>query len=250
MWGSPLISEQYDKVLNFYRTSTNSDERNTALHSLGRAKQPELIKRTLDLILSGEVKDQDIYQPASGLRSHPEGIEALFTWYVHMITFCPVHFLSHHFPTTRSFVLERLRVVVLDIATGDERSYLERPLCCHSVAIPWQTLPSQCSMSSLRFLTHQLSMLIPNRMEGNFDELLKRLPPSLSMFGSMIQIMTSSFSKPEQLAKAEAFFKDKNTNGYDQSLAQSFDSVRSKIAWLARDRGDVAKWLKENGYGA
>lgn len=87
-------------------------------------------------------------------------------------------------------------------------------------------------------------------MEENWDELYKRLPPALSMLGSMVQIMTSSFTKPEQLAKVEAFFKDKNTNGYDQSLAQSMDSVRSKIAWLGRDRGDVAAWLKENGYGA
>lgn len=77
-----LTIEQYDKVLNFYRKSTSSDERNTALRSLGRAKQPELIKRTLDLLFSGEIKDQDIYMPTSGLRSHPEGIEALFTWYV------------------------------------------------------------------------------------------------------------------------------------------------------------------------
>lgn len=166
-WSSLLICDQYDKVLNFYRTSTNSDERNTALRSLGRAKQPELIKRTLGLLFSGEIKDQDIYMPTSGLRSHPEGIEALFTW-----------------------------------------------------------------------------------MEENWDELYKRLPPALSMLGSMVQIMTSGFSKQEQLDKAEAFFKDKNTNGYDQSLAQSLDSVRSKIAWLGRDRDDVAAWLKENGYGA
>lgn len=74
-------------ILNFYHNSTNSDERNTALRSLGRAKQPELIKRTLDLLFSGEIKDQDIYMPTSGLRTHPEGIEALFTWYVYLITF-------------------------------------------------------------------------------------------------------------------------------------------------------------------
>lgn len=97
---------------------------------------------------------------------------------------------------------------------------------------------------------YRLLILRINRMEHNWDELYKRLPPALSMLGSMVQIMTSTFSKPEQLAKVEAFFKDKNTNGYDQSLAQSLDSVRSKIAWLERDRGDVAAWLKENGYGA
>lgn len=71
---------QYEKIINFYRTSTNGDERNTALRCLGRAKDPELIQRTLSMILSGEVKDQDIYYPAAGLRSHPEGIEALFAW--------------------------------------------------------------------------------------------------------------------------------------------------------------------------
>jgi len=67
-------------VLNFYRTSSNSDERNTALRCLGRAKDPELIERTLSMLFSGEVKDQDIYMPAAGLRSHSEGVEALFAW--------------------------------------------------------------------------------------------------------------------------------------------------------------------------
>ncbi|KAK7752709.1 Aminopeptidase 2 mitochondrial [Diatrype stigma] len=73
-------SDEYEKMINFYRTSTNPDERNTALRSLGRAKDPALIQRSLDLILSGEVKSQDLYLPASGLRSHAEGIEALFSW--------------------------------------------------------------------------------------------------------------------------------------------------------------------------
>lgn len=75
-----LTNKQYEQILNFYRTSTNSDERNTALRTLGRAKDPELIQRTLSMLFSGEVKDQDIYMPASGLRSHPEGIVALFAW--------------------------------------------------------------------------------------------------------------------------------------------------------------------------
>lgn len=81
-------------------------------------------------------------------------------------------------------------------------------------------------------------------MTENWDELYKRLPPELSMLGSMVQITTSGFTKPEQLAQVEEFFKNKKTNGYDQSLAQSLDSVRSKISWLNRDRGDVADWVR------
>lgn len=72
--------DEYDAVLSFFRKSSNSDERNTALRCIGRSKDPVLIKQTLDLVLSGEVKSQDIYLPASGLRSHAEGIEALFAW--------------------------------------------------------------------------------------------------------------------------------------------------------------------------
>jgi aminopeptidase 2 len=71
---------QYDIILDTYRNSKNSDERNTALRSLGRAKDPELIKRTLELPLGKEVKEQDIYMPISNLRTHPAGIEALYGW--------------------------------------------------------------------------------------------------------------------------------------------------------------------------
>jgi aminopeptidase 2 len=67
-------------VLNEYRTATTSDERNTALRAIGRAKSPALIKRTLTLPLSDEVKSQDIYLPLGGLRTHKDGIEFLWAW--------------------------------------------------------------------------------------------------------------------------------------------------------------------------
>ncbi len=75
-----LNLQQYDGLLRIFNDSTNSDERNTILRCLGRAKDPELIQRTLDLASSNEIKSQDIYLPISGLRSHAEGVEALFSW--------------------------------------------------------------------------------------------------------------------------------------------------------------------------
>jgi len=119
------------------------------------------------MLFSGEVKDQDIYMPTTGLRSHAEGIEALYQW-----------------------------------------------------------------------------------MTENWDELVKKLPPALSMLGTMVTIFTSSFTKKEQLEKVEKFFADKSTNGFDQSLAQSLDAIRSKISWVERDREDVAAWVKENKYSS
>lgn len=83
-------------------------------------------------------------------------------------------------------------------------------------------------------------------MTQNWEKLVEKLPPALSMLGTMVTIFTSSFTKKEQLAKVEQFFADKSTNGFDQSLAQSLDAIRSKISWVERDREDVAAWVKEN----
>lgn len=72
--------EEYDALVKEYETATSSDERNAALRSLGRAKDPELIQRTLAYSISKSVKEQDIYLPLAGLRAHQEGIEAFWTW--------------------------------------------------------------------------------------------------------------------------------------------------------------------------
>ncbi|KAH8176420.1 peptidase family m1 domain-containing protein [Sarocladium implicatum] len=72
--------EEYDQLLDLYRSSKNSDERNNCLRVLGAARDPKLIQRTLGLLNSSDVKDQDIYMPMGGLLAHPGGIEALWTY--------------------------------------------------------------------------------------------------------------------------------------------------------------------------
>lgn len=132
--------------------------------SLGRARKPELIKRTLELTLGGDVKEQDIYLPLSGLRTHRAGVEALWTW-----------------------------------------------------------------------------------MKENWDELKKRLPPGLSMLSSVVTICTSSFTHAEHIADIRAFFADRTTKGFDQSLAQSLDAIKAKENWIERDSQDVKDWLSKRG---
>jgi len=158
--------KEYEGVLAEYRTAKQSDERNTALRTLGRARQPELIQRTLDLAFAGkEVRTQDIYQPFSGLRGHREGAEAL-----------------------------------------------------------WKG------------------------MTENWDMLVEKLPPGLSMLGSVVQICASGFTHDEQATMIEDFFKGKSTKGFDQGLAQSLDAVRANSMWLKRDTEDVKAWLKKEGF--
>ncbi|KAI4726645.1 hypothetical protein E4T49_05509 [Aureobasidium sp. EXF-10728] len=156
---------EYDAILKEYRTAKDADARNTALRSIGRARQPELIKRSLAMALSKEVKDQDIYLPLGGLRSHKEGIIALWDW-----------------------------------------------------------------------------------VKVNWDTIYKKLPPGLSMLGSVVSLCTSSFTSEKQIQEIDAFFKERSTKGFDQSLAQSFDAIRAKEGWLKRDAEDVEAWLKANKY--
>lgn len=85
-------------------------------------------------------------------------------------------------------------------------------------------------------------------MKENWETLKKKLPPSLSMMGSVVSMGTSGFSKEEQLKDVEAFFKEKGTKGFERNLAQSCDGVRAKIGWIERDAKDVEQWLKENKY--
>ena len=85
-------------------------------------------------------------------------------------------------------------------------------------------------------------------VKKNWDQIYKRFPPNGMMLGAIITISTSAFTQQEQLDDVDRFFADKDKTGYDRTLEQSKDSIRSKISWLARDQEDVTSWLKANGY--
>lgn len=87
-----------------------------------------------------------------------------------------------------------------------------------------------------------------NWMKTEWDAIYKLLPPGLSMLGSVVQVCTSGFTSMEKYAEIETFFKTKNTKGYDQGLAQSLETIKSKANWVARDSPAVEKWLRENKY--
>ncbi|CCK68923.1 arginine/alanine aminopeptidase KNAG_0B04890 [Huiozyma naganishii CBS 8797] len=72
--------ENYDRLFSIYQNPANMDEKLAALKSLGQFNDPQLIQRTLSYLLDGTVLNQDICTPMVGLRSHKEGIEALWKW--------------------------------------------------------------------------------------------------------------------------------------------------------------------------
>ncbi|KIW94428.1 uncharacterized protein Z519_04404 [Cladophialophora bantiana CBS 173.52] len=157
--------KEWDALVARYHSAPTSDEKNTCLRTLGRAKSPQLIKKTLDFALSGQVKMQDIYMPIGGLGTTSEGIERRWEW-----------------------------------------------------------------------------------MCANWDELVEKLPPSMTMLSSVVSICVAGFTSDAQLKKVEDFFEGKDKKGFDRSLQQSMDSIQAKANWLKRDGEDVWGWLKSNGY--
>lgn len=70
----------WQALLDRFHDAPTADERNTCLRSLGRARSEDLIKKTLDIALGGEVKMQDIYMPIAGLTTSSLGIEMRWKW--------------------------------------------------------------------------------------------------------------------------------------------------------------------------
>ncbi|KAJ5287790.1 hypothetical protein N7478_003476 [Penicillium angulare] len=157
--------KEYEVVLDRFRHASTSDEKTTALRCLGAAEDPALIKRTLGLATSDEVKNQDIYMPLGGLRNSAVGIQARWEW-----------------------------------------------------------------------------------LQENWDGVYRRLPPSLGMLGTVVQLTTAAFGTEAQLNEVKAFFDSKDTKGYDRAVEQSLDAIRAKVNWVQRDNKDVESWLSKNQY--
>lgn len=64
------------------------------------------------------------------------------------------------------------------------------------------------------------------------------------MLGTIVTMCVSNFTTQAQADEVRAFFKGRETVGFDRALAQSLDSVQAKIAWVERDTKDVKEWLK------
>ncbi|CAL9733594.1 alanine/arginine aminopeptidase [Monosporozyma servazzii] len=157
--------KEYETLLNIYKTPSNSDEKLAALRSLGRFNDAALIDRTLGYLLDGTVLKQDIYTPMVGLRSHQEGVEALWKW-----------------------------------------------------------------------------------AQTNWTEIVARLQPGSPVLGHVLTVATSGYTSTKAVEEITAFFADKDTRGYDQSLAQALDSIKAKAQWVERDHAVVSDYLKQHGY--
>jgi aminopeptidase 2 len=80
--------------------------------------------------------------------------------------------------------------------------------------------------------------------EVNYDTINKRLETTFAM-KYIVQAVYSNFVATEDRVRAEAFFKDKDINKYNQALAQSMEGIATKAALIERSTEDIVKWLEK-----
>ena len=82
-------------------------------------------------------------------------------------------------------------------------------------------------------------------LKENLNKFEKRLEGNFSL-GRLISFSFDALTQLDDVNDVEIFFKDKDTSKYSNALAQGLDAVRGNSQWLARDKDDVAQWLKNN----
>jgi len=70
--------EDYDAVLKTRLTSQSADGKEIALASIGDVTNPDLIKRTIEVILSGQIPAQDIHNPFMSLAANQKTRDQLW----------------------------------------------------------------------------------------------------------------------------------------------------------------------------
>ncbi|PVU93111.1 hypothetical protein BB561_003451 [Smittium simulii] len=74
--------KEYNTVKAHYMNTTlPMDQRLIALNALGSTEDPELVKKTLDFVMSEHVRNQDIYNGIILLSSHSKSRDMLWEWY-------------------------------------------------------------------------------------------------------------------------------------------------------------------------
>ncbi|RXW20987.1 hypothetical protein EST38_g4846 [Candolleomyces aberdarensis] len=86
--------------------------------------------------------------------------------------------------------------------------------------------------------------LLFDYFRDHYTELFKRLEGNFTM-QYLVEYSMDFLSTQKDLQITEDFFKDKDTSKYNQSLNQTLDAIRAKIAYIDRSTADLEEWLGE-----
>jgi aminopeptidase N len=85
-------------------------------------------------------------------------------------------------------------------------------------------------------------------IKNNWDFVYQKMASNNVVFERFIRLSLSKFSDQAVEQDIAAFFKDKDTGGYDRGLVVASDTVRSNANYKKRDEKLVLEWLQAHGY--
>ena len=85
-------------------------------------------------------------------------------------------------------------------------------------------------------------------VKENWSAVHKKLSANSVVTDRYLKTTLSEFASHEVEQDISAFFKDKDTKGYDRGLVQVSDTVSANANYKQRDEQQVQEWLKAHGY--
>jgi len=79
--------------------------------------------------------------------------------------------------------------------------------------------------------------------KDNYDLLMKRFEGN-STIKSLVSCSFGALSTREDYESIVQFFEGKDTSKYSMSLAQSLETIQTRIAYIERSAGDLTEWLE------
>ncbi|ODV82321.1 uncharacterized protein CANTADRAFT_19886 [Suhomyces tanzawaensis NRRL Y-17324] len=78
----------------------------------------------------------------------------------------------------------------------------------------------------------------------NYAELFETLSPNMVVFERFVKDTLRNYQSMEKHDEIQNFFKGKVLSGFDRSLYQALDTVKTNAAWFARDEKVLAEYLQ------
>lgn len=85
-------------------------------------------------------------------------------------------------------------------------------------------------------------------IKSNWDKVQKKLSDNSRVIDRYLKKSLENLASHEMERDITSFFEGKNTKGYDRSLVQVCDSVRTNANYKERDEQLVLEWIKAHGY--
>ncbi|KAJ7134962.1 leucyl aminopeptidase [Mycena crocata] len=85
---------------------------------------------------------------------------------------------------------------------------------------------------------------LPEFFKENYDFLMKRFEGNFTI-KSLVSTSFGALTTKADYDSIEEFFKDKDTAKYNMALAQTLETIRTRIAYMERSGDDLAQWLEK-----